>query len=106
MRVWTTEPCAAGPRGRSCGRIEREKSAVAPHTRRLATLGQGDLGELIIKRTCELRLQPVPHQYPWRGAVLARCDYQWVVRSEDHRVAGVQSQGDAAVVPFAFAAHL
>ena len=83
-----------------------KEGAVAPHARRIAALRKRELGKLIIDRTAELGLEPVADQQPGRGPMFGLDDAKRMVGPEDQRVAAVQLERDAALLPFALDFHL
>jgi len=48
----------------------------------------------------------VSYEQAGGGTASSLSDGQWMVRPEDHRVAAVESEEDALVLPGAFNAHL
>ena len=84
--------------------FEREEGTVL-HTP-WGLFGERNLGELVIKRTRQLGLEPVADEHARRRTLIGGGDPQGMPGAEDHRVTAVEAEGDAAIAPFAFALHL
>src|SRR5205085_9769277 len=95
--------CAGGPRS-SPVFLERKEGAAAPHARRI--FGKGKLGELVIDRAGQLGLEPMADEDAGRGAVFGALNAQRMLGSQDHRIAAIEPERDAAIAAFAFAVHL
>src|SRR3954471_18687178 len=73
----------AGVRRASFRIFEREENTVAPNPRLSGLRRQRELGQFIIDRAAELRLEPVADQQPWGRAPVMLYDPKRMIAAQD-----------------------
>lgn len=67
--------------------------------------GKGDIGQFIIERAVELRLQPVADGEARGRAIVGIDNRKRMIGPGDHGVTAIELEGEGALIAFAFAGH-
>src|SRR5579871_2628842 len=89
----------------SC-RLQREEYPLAPHPGRGGILVERDRRQLVVDRPRDQRVEPAADGEIGTGTGLARLEAERMVAPGDDDVAGVEPEGEPAILAFALALQL